>query len=110
MFYVYRIQIIKYPDRSYTGFTEDLKQRVSDHNQGRNVSTAPIEPGSWFSTQRSKRRKLPWISNAISSLDLAKRLRESVFGNLIRRELSGCGPEHGELNSAGWTRSVILAL
>ena len=41
MFYVYRIQSVKYPDRSYTGFTEDLKQRVSDHNQGRNVSTAP---------------------------------------------------------------------
>lgn len=41
MFYVYRIRSVKYPDRSSTGLREDLKQRFSDHNQGRNVSTGP---------------------------------------------------------------------
>jgi len=40
MFYVYRIRSIKYPDSSQTGLREDLKQRFSDHNQGRSVSTA----------------------------------------------------------------------
>jgi predicted GIY-YIG superfamily endonuclease len=32
------------PDRHYVGFTEDLKQRMVDHNAGRNVSTAPFRP------------------------------------------------------------------
>ena len=40
MFYVYRIRSVKYPDRPYSGLREDLKQRFSDHNQGRSVSTA----------------------------------------------------------------------
>lgn len=44
MFYVYRIQSIDCPDRFYTGFTEDLKQRVLEHNRGRNISTATLRP------------------------------------------------------------------
>jgi len=44
VFYVYRIQSVDNSDRFYTGFSEDLKQRIKDHNRGSNTSTAPYRP------------------------------------------------------------------
>jgi putative endonuclease len=44
MFYVYCIQSASWPGRRYIGFTEDLKQRVVDHNRGCNPSTAAGAP------------------------------------------------------------------
>jgi predicted GIY-YIG superfamily endonuclease len=35
------------PNRHYVGFTEDLRQRLTDHNAGKNVSTASIGRGVW---------------------------------------------------------------
>ena len=40
MYYVYCLVCETDPARRYVGFTEDLKQRVVDHNAGRNPSTA----------------------------------------------------------------------
>ena len=36
MSYVYRIHNLKYPKRNYVGYSTDLKQRMSDHNAGKN--------------------------------------------------------------------------
>ena len=44
MYYVYRIESTRDPSRSYTGFTEDLKERLRAHNNGSNASTAPFRP------------------------------------------------------------------
>ncbi len=44
MYYVYRLQSLKFPERIYTGFSADLKQRLSDHNAGKNDYTAPFRP------------------------------------------------------------------
>ena len=44
MYYVYLIRSEMHPSRRYVGSTEDLKQRLTDHNEGRNVSTAPFRP------------------------------------------------------------------
>ncbi len=44
MFYVYRLQSLKHPERSYIGFSADLKQRVKDHNAGKNKYTSPFKP------------------------------------------------------------------
>jgi predicted GIY-YIG superfamily endonuclease len=44
MHYVYRIQSVRYPDREYTGFTADLKKRLSHHNDGCCDSTRPFMP------------------------------------------------------------------
>ena len=38
MYYVYVLKSLK-DDGLYTGFTEDLRQRLEDHNAGRNSST-----------------------------------------------------------------------
>ena len=40
---VYVLQSLK-DAKLYIGHTEDLEQRLSDHNQGRNRSTAPRRP------------------------------------------------------------------
>lgn len=44
MHYVYLIRSASTPRQRYVGFTEDLKQRVNDHNAGKNQSTAPFRP------------------------------------------------------------------
>jgi len=57
MHYVYLIESVSTAGRRYVGFTEDLRQRMAEHNAGKNVSTAPYRP--WrlttylaFSTKR----------------------------------------------------------
>jgi predicted GIY-YIG superfamily endonuclease len=44
MYYVYHLRSLSDSSRRYTGFTEDLKQRLADHNAGKNTSTAPFRP------------------------------------------------------------------
>jgi putative endonuclease len=44
MYYVYLLQSRKDPDRRYIGFTEDLRTRITDHNEGKNPSMAPYRP------------------------------------------------------------------
>ena len=44
MHYVYLLESESTPDKRYTGYTDDLRQRVADHNAGKNVSTAPFRP------------------------------------------------------------------
>jgi len=34
-YYVYILQSIDYPDKFYTGFTENLQKRLRGHNSGR---------------------------------------------------------------------------
>jgi len=35
MYYVYLLRSISYPEKTYIGFSEDLKQRFDDHNAGK---------------------------------------------------------------------------
>lgn len=44
MYYVYCIISEADPRHMYKGFTENLRQRVVDHNNGCNRSTAPFKP------------------------------------------------------------------
>ena len=44
MFYVYMIQSKVDATCYYTGYTSDLRKRMSAHNAGRNVSTAAKKP------------------------------------------------------------------
>lgn len=44
MFYVYRLQSIPFPGRTYVGFSANLKARLLAHNQGKNRFTAPFRP------------------------------------------------------------------
>ncbi len=44
LYYVYLIRSIPRPDQTYVGFTENLEQRLKDHNRGASVHTAPFRP------------------------------------------------------------------
>jgi predicted GIY-YIG superfamily endonuclease len=44
MFYVYILQSINNPDRFYTGYTDDLKKRLNDHNKGNSIHTNKFKP------------------------------------------------------------------
>jgi len=44
MHYVYLIESISASSARYTGYTDDLKQRLHDHNAGKNVSTVLNRP------------------------------------------------------------------
>ena len=57
MHYVYLLRSDLDHGKRYVGYSDELKQRVMDHNSGKNVSTAPFRP--WrvqtylaFSTKR----------------------------------------------------------
>ena len=43
-FYVYIIQSLKDPNRFYTGFTENIENRLKDHNSGKNSHTTEFKP------------------------------------------------------------------
>lgn len=51
MWYVYIIRSVAQPDQEYTGATEDLRQRVADHNAGKSSHTAKYKPWTllWYS-------------------------------------------------------------
>jgi len=44
MYYVYLIRSRTYPRQHYTGFTEELSVRISDHNAGKSFHTAKFRP------------------------------------------------------------------
>ncbi len=44
MYYVYLLESVSSPDRHYVGFSTDLRQRLSDHNEGKLPTTAPHSP------------------------------------------------------------------
>jgi len=44
MYYVYLIRSLSHPEQAYTGFTEDLKQRMRAHNAGESKHTAKYLP------------------------------------------------------------------
>ncbi len=44
MYYVYILKSIKFPQEIYTGFTEDIQQRLQSHNEGANKHTSKFKP------------------------------------------------------------------
>ncbi len=44
MWYVYIIRSKNFPEQEYTGVSEDLKQRLADHNAGKSTHTAKFAP------------------------------------------------------------------
>jgi len=51
MWYVYIIRSVSNPDQEYTGATENLRQRIIDHNAGKSAHTAKYKPWKllWYS-------------------------------------------------------------
>ena len=43
-YYVYLLRSIKNPDKTYIGFTNNVKERLARHNAGRSIHTAENKP------------------------------------------------------------------
>jgi len=43
-FYVYILESIQFPDKTYIGFTSNLKQRLAKHNEGGSIYTSKFKP------------------------------------------------------------------
>lgn len=44
MYYVYYLQSQSFSEKTYVGFTTNLKQRLSDHNAGKSIYTKDFKP------------------------------------------------------------------
>ena len=44
MFYVYYLRSEAFPNKTYIGYTKNLKQRLLDHNTGKSVYTKDFKP------------------------------------------------------------------
>lgn len=44
MFYVYYLQSESFPEKTYIGYTTNLKQRFCDHNEGKSIYTRDFKP------------------------------------------------------------------
>ena len=44
MYYVYLIRSVNFPEQTYKGYTEDLKSRLTDHNNKKSKHTAKYAP------------------------------------------------------------------
>jgi putative endonuclease len=58
--YVYLLQSINYPEKRYIGSTENLKQRISEHNSGKSKYTKKYMPWKlvaaiWFEDDKKAR-------------------------------------------------------
>lgn len=80
MKYVYLLQSIEFPDQNYVGLTDDLRTRMSDHNQGRSPHTAKYKP--WrlityvaFSDERKAIEFERYLKSASGRAFANKRLR-----------------------------------
>jgi predicted GIY-YIG superfamily endonuclease len=60
MWYVYIVKSINFAEQRYIGFTEDLKQRLSDHNNGKSTHTEKYKPWelTWYCSFQDKYKAL----------------------------------------------------
>jgi predicted GIY-YIG superfamily endonuclease len=57
MYYVYLLRSQLSPDKTYVGFTKDLKNRLTAHNNGQSPHTAKFKPWELISYTAFQDRK-----------------------------------------------------
>jgi len=83
MYYVYLLKSKK-NGRVYTGYTEDLKQRVADHNIGKSPYTKRNRPfvlayyEAYFSKEDAQKRERGLKLRAKASAQLRNRIKTSL--------------------------------
>lgn len=79
MFYVYILQSIDTQDQTYIGFTEDLKQRIKDHNSGHSKHTSKFKPWQLIHASAFAEKK--------KALDFEKYLKTASGKAFLRKRL-----------------------
>ncbi|MHB1086338.1 MAG: GIY-YIG nuclease family protein [Minisyncoccota bacterium] len=83
MFYVYILQSMK-DGKLYTGYTNDLRRRFSEHSEGRNFATKPRLPlklvyyEAYMSQADAKMRESRLKSSAGARTALKRRLQDCL--------------------------------
>ncbi len=80
MYYVYIIQSISFSKRFYTGFTENINDRVKDHNSGKSPYTNKFRPWklAYFCAFYNKKRALDFEKYLKSASGIAFRNKHLV--------------------------------
>jgi putative endonuclease len=79
MYYVY-ILLSKKDNNFYIGFTSDLKRRISEHNQGKVISTKhrlPIKLSCYeaYASKEQAQRREEFLKSSDGRKDIRRRLR-----------------------------------
>lgn len=86
MYYFYLIQSIKKPDVIYSGSTNDLRERIKEHNRGRVTSTKRYLPWklvyyeAYASGEDAREREQRFKRHGKGNDELKKRIRRSLKG------------------------------
>jgi putative endonuclease len=80
MWYVYIIRSVKFPEQEYTGASEDLKQRIADHNAGKSNYTSKYAPWEllWYSA----------FSDKLTALEFEKYLKSHSGRAFAKKRLT----------------------
>jgi putative endonuclease len=87
MYYVYLLRSIPFPEQTYTGYTEDLRERMAEHNNGESKHTSKYKPwklSSYHALTNAQHRNLSIISKRV----LGKPLQANGFG-ITSQKLKG---------------------
>jgi len=57
MYYVYLLRSIPFPDKTYVGFSQDLKRRIVAHNNGQSPHTSKYKPWELISYKAFQSRQ-----------------------------------------------------
>lgn len=81
MFYVYIIKSIKYPNKIYTGFSSNLKERIKEHNKGTSPHTSKLKPWKliFYSAFENKKTALDFEKYLKSSSGIAFKNKRLVI-------------------------------
>ena len=88
MYYTYIIRSIPFPDKTYVGFSENLKNRLEEHNQGKSKYTSHFKPWNliFYSAFDSKQK----------AMDFEKYLKShsgNCSKNLANQSLTATNPQ-----------------
>jgi putative endonuclease len=84
MYYFYIIQSLKNINQIYSGSTNNLKIRMSQHNQGKVISTKPYLPWrlvyyeAFLSEKDARIREQKFKKHGKGNIELKKRIKHSL--------------------------------
>ncbi|MBU4380644.1 GIY-YIG nuclease family protein [Candidatus Parcubacteria bacterium] len=89
MYYVYIIQSVSNPNKTYVGYTEDLKKRIFEHNIGANKSTENFKPWKLLSYIA--------LTDKYQALQLEKYLKQGSGKAFMNKHLITISSPHEQL-------------
>jgi GIY-YIG catalytic domain len=73
VYYVYLLRSVSHPQETYIGFTQNLKSRMEQHNQGQSLHT---------------RKFVPWVTGSFRCILIERSLKKNRFRSRFRQKTS----------------------